>query len=857
MDSNTSANQQRRIGLAILVLLFIFLYGRYLAGFAPSGGDLVNNYLPCQQLIRSAIRQGQAPLWNSFTFCGRPLMADIQVGVLYPPNWLHWILPLPVSFALVLALHGIWMLAGCWRLGRHWRLDPAGIALGTVLFCACPFFTLKSSQGIVLFIYVGAWWPWLALAVSRLVQRPGFGRMSALALALSLSLLAGATQITFYGWLMALALGIVLPPKPGAAPPARRWLKQCAWLVAAFVLALGLTAIQTAQTYSFISTSFERGAGANWDYITDGSLAPRLLWLLVNPGFLGVGSSEGALYWGSQTDFAESCFYAPLWVLAILAPLALPAWLAMRRGTPGVSSPAFVTSNNEEGGADEGRTALMHRRLLLLSAVGMVLGLCLALGGYSPLFKVFYHFVPGFNRFRVPARLMFFFSAGEALLAALVFHELLGRAGSMANKFVGRGLVAVGGAAALAAVWGSWAMRVPLWEALGNPAFQGSMIANLDAYEQMSRHALHLGLGVTVGTVCAGAAAWALLGDRKWIRSPKLRQWLPWALPLLALVELASLAFPFQKNTGVGDFNKTFYPRTELVQTLQREHRGGRVLWLDNVIAWQVDQNQPEIYPNRLVMQGLPEVRGYDPVNARWIGAWMNLLAGRDPNENPRGFMFIPKIARPAWLELMAVETVVSYSDLSQIPGLRVAGQFQFPEGTLTVWRNERYRGLAFPAPMPKLARSAVEALVSSARLAENPAARPEDVIVADGPLIAEAAARQPLAKAIDERFKVTPLPSGPNGFRYQVYYPEAALLVLSQSAYGGWSASIDKKLAPLSYLSGAFQAVVVPPGPHEVSFEFQPDLFVLGRTISLVALVALVYGLIRSRVMRRRKARA
>jgi hypothetical protein len=97
----------------------------------------------------------------------------------------------------------------------------------------------------------------------------------------------------------------------GACGPVKVWLSGLAWLGGAFVLALGLTAVQSFQTFHFIRTSFERGTGAGWDYVTQSSLAPRLLWLLINPGFLGIGSSDRALYWGGKTDFAESCFYAP------------------------------------------------------------------------------------------------------------------------------------------------------------------------------------------------------------------------------------------------------------------------------------------------------------------------------------------------------------------------------------------------------------------------------------------------------------------------------------------------------------------------------------------------------------------
>ncbi|MCL5269318.1 MAG: hypothetical protein M1457_01890 [bacterium] len=486
----------RRVGLAFACLLFAFLYGRYLVGFSPSGGDIVNQYLPYQHLIRNALRQGGPPYWNAFTFCGRPLMADIQIGVLYPPNWLHWLLPLPLSFALVLALHGAWMIAGCWLLGRHWRLRASAIALATVLFCASPFFSYKLARGVILFIYVGAWWPWLVLAVSRLAARPNFGRMAALAVALTFSLLAGSPQITFYGWIITLAVGLALPVAAGEAPAALRWLRRALWIGGAFAAALALAAPQIAQTYHFIANSFERGAGASWDYVTDGSLSPHLFWLLANPALLGIGFREG-YYFGSSLDVGESCFYDPLWIAALLVPLGLVLW--GRR-----PAPAPVASVDSV--ADD--SSRLYARLTWLAVAGLVLGVALAPGRYSPVFKLFYDIVPGFNRFRVPARLMVFFMTGLAVLAALVYQAFLER--GLARRSLGMLLVG-GTAAALALLWITFAMQNVIEYTVNREYWAGMPPELRTAYtEAIGRHAFWVALRASIGVILAAAALWAL-----------------------------------------------------------------------------------------------------------------------------------------------------------------------------------------------------------------------------------------------------------------------------------------------------------------------------------------------------------
>ncbi len=834
MSSTAVGHRQptaRLLGIAVVVLFFLALYGRFLVGWAPSGGDTVNQYLPYQQLIREAVRAGEAPLYNAMTFCGRPLMGDVQVGVLYPPNWLHWLLPLPLSFALLLAAHGVWMLAGCWLLARRFGLHPAAAALGAVLFAGAPFFTHKLSLGVVLFIYVGAWWPWLALAAARLVERPGAGRMSVLGLVVALSLLAGSPQVTFYGWIATWCFALALPGTDG-----RRWPWRLAWLGGAFALAAALSAVQVLQTLHFIGNSFERAGGAGWEYITDGSLAPRLWWLLVNPGFLGVGHMAHGYYWAFPPDYAEVNFYLPLWSLALLAPVG-----------------AGLIFNPPERA---------QRRMALLGVAAVVLGLALAPGEHSPLFELFYRFAPGFDRFRVPARLMIFYTAGIALLAALGYHRLL-------TARIGRGtlgLLAAGALAALAVLWGSYALRIEIWRGLGAIFLQpgGGMPGLIDI---LNRHALVMAARVSMFLLLA-ILALTLAAKRRW-------EWALFLVPLLAAAELVWLAWPFQSSgeplrasTRISEYEERLYPTTELIEALRREHRGGRILWLNDVMDWKFDQNQPEIYPNRLIMHGLPEARGYDPVNARWIGLWMNLLAGFETDQPPGGFMYVDMIARPAMLTLMGVETVLSYADLSDVPGLTAAVELRFPLAedialelrprikelrrdpttgesftVLTLWRNERFRGLAFPAPMSPLLDDPDQALFYTAQTAENPERAPEQAIVID-PAALMTGIRPTIE--LDERFRVRALPSGPNSFRYETDYPEPALLCLAQSRWPDWIARVDGEPVPVSFMSGAFLAVAVPAGRHEVVFDFHPAGLDLGIWISLGALIFMIYVWVR-----------
>jgi hypothetical protein len=71
------------------------------------------------------------------------------------------------------------------------------------------------------------------------------------------------------------------------------------------------------------------------------------------------------------------------------------------------------------------------------------------------------------------------------------------------------------------------------------------------------------------------------------------------------------------------------------------------------------------------------------------------------------------------------------------------------------------------------------------------------------------------------------------------------AWLVLSDTYYPGWVASVDH--SPVTVLRGdvLFRVIPVPAGEHEVEFQFEPASVRIGLLISLVAVLIVVAGLI------------
>lgn len=67
------------------------------------------------------------------------------------------------------------------------------------------------------------------------------------------------------------------------------------------------------------------------------------------------------------------------------------------------------------------------------------------------------------------------------------------------------------------------------------------------------------------------------------------------------------------------------------------------------------------------------------------------------------------------------------------------------------------------------------------------------------------------------------------------------AWIIVSETAWKGWRATIDGRDAPLSFGNHAFLAVRVPAGHHEVMLRYRPRSFFIGLALTLMTLIALV----------------
>src|SRR5260221_4894355 len=113
--------------LVLLALTVLILFYRLLLGEVIFWGLPSLQFYPWREFALSELAAGRLPLWNPYNGAGAPLLANYQSALLYPPNWLSFLLPGPQTMGLLGMAHlllggvGIWLLTGrfkCNRLGQ-------------------------------------------------------------------------------------------------------------------------------------------------------------------------------------------------------------------------------------------------------------------------------------------------------------------------------------------------------------------------------------------------------------------------------------------------------------------------------------------------------------------------------------------------------------------------------------------------------------------------------------------------------------------------------------------------------------------------------------------------------------------
>jgi len=732
-------------------------------------------FYPWQVYIAEQRQAGNWLPWCDDIGCGFPLWANMQCGAFYPLNLL-FLLPLPMTwtFGFLAALHHALAATGMYLLARRLGLARLPAFVACVLYAFTGYVGAHGLQTSIL--YIAAWMPWVALGTLGWVQDRSKGWL-AVAMAGCAAHCMGHPQqlmltLTFTLACVAVVVGLARPSS---------WRSYASSLGLALVPLLPGLMIAAVQIWPFVEL-LRAHCGDHrkgYEFMTSYSLPPWHLVTLIFPNFFGRQWPEP--YWG-KPNYWELCGYCGGVALLL----------------------ALLTPTRDE------RLGRVRKGLLILSGVALLL----AFGGYTPLYRAL-QYVPGLNRFRVPARWVCVWGTSICLLAAIAVQQLPRYLG---DGRASRRLARLLGALALVS-GGLWAELTLLRDVnvtqgqrlLGLILHYSGKTKSLEEYApripELYDNMVVKGLAADAAwfALYAGAAALALamVARRRW--SPERAAT---ALAVIVLLQAMQFAWVYAPPAPETCFD---WPQPVMEAAAHPITDGRLAVW--DVPWWPFTNVLADIN----LLHHVPMVDIYDALRPP-VQVLQERIAGR--------------ILSPTVAAALGTSTLVTRVPPDRaLTGLSLMGSFadSFDGSSVYVYRNDRFRGLAWTVTETTSEPDARRAL-----------ADPEGDLefLLDAPFLAPSESWQPKGPSPQSARDVSVAEWTPERKRIRVTPGEPCGLVVTSAALPGWRVTINDGPAETAVANGVFWCVSLPAGACEVQMMYSRDILRASPYVTLAGLL-------------------
>ncbi len=415
----------------------------------------------------------------------------------------------------------------------------------------------------------------------------------------------------------------------------------------------------------------------------------------------------------------------------------------------------------------------------------------LALGENTPVFPWLYQHIPSFEMFNAPTRWMIWLVVGLVLLAGLGAQRW--------RRPTGRGLY-----------WTRLATMGAVAVSLG--AGLGWLLLK-DINSTFLRATALTGLW---GVLAGGLSLVAPPEPGNGAASKPQPHWWSWAVILVVSIDLLIAGWGLNPGIDLNFYRKPAFVAGEARRLLsdgrlyipledERQIKYERFLRFDTFHIeedWLILRDM--LLPNLGMLEEIRSANNFDPLVPGNYATYIALL------ESSMGDL------RQNLLNRMAVR-VVEEVDSSTSLGIGFT-------------KNETALGRVRWAPC-------AEPVVSAEQIWErlsDPALDPAQTVILESPAEISTGC-QPAAQASANLLSETS-----SDLIIRVQAPVAGWLVVADTWYPGWQATLDGRPVPLLRADGLFKAVQVPAGEHNIIISYQPASFKVGALLSLIAWLGL-----------------
>jgi hypothetical protein len=723
-----------RFALVLALLVAAAFPGVLLGGATFIIRDFGMFSYPVAYFHRQSFWRGELPLWNPLNNCGLPFLAQWNTLALYPLSLIYLLLPLTWSLSFFCLAHLFWGGLGMYFLAQGWTRHRLAAGLAGVIF---------SFNGLTLnflmwpsHVATFSWLPWVVWLGQRAWREGGKALVWGTA-AGALQMLAGGPETIVVTWLILLVLAC------GDWIRERGLRRELVWRFLAMGILVAL--ICAAQLLPFLELLAHSQRDSGYSASTHNWSMPDWGWAnFLVPLFRTSPTAQGLFLQNGQ--YWTSSYYAGIGTV-LLAAIAV--W----------------------------RVRDWRVRAL---AVLVLLGLVLAVGDATLLYRGLRACFPGLGFVRYPVKFVILVLALAPLLAAFGLAALAGRS-RLAGRFEIIGallvLLLVG---AIVAMAGKASLPEDAWRATWQS-----------------------GLSRAAFLVLSFLFTSALLGSDG-------RRRILFGCFLLVLFWLDFVTHMPTQNPGAKpSVYAPGWARAQLALQPEPKLGGSRVMLAPAALEFLRYNPLPgleETYlRNRLALRvncnlldEVPQIDGFFSLAPREISRVTAL-----PYDHPeQGF--------PKLLDFLGVgQATVPGKSLDWAP--RPSALPLITAGQRPVFANDRTAFDALSQTNLDLRQTVFLPLEARGSLS---------------------AIQPTAAQVLDARF-------ANQSISFQVEAPAASLVVISQTHYPAWKAYVDGWPASLWRANYAFQALAVPAGHHQIRLIYQDRKLLVGAILSGVGLLA------------------
>jgi hypothetical protein len=775
-----------------IIIVLIVLPLIYFAGFLNpnrmiAGSDYVIGSYPLKRWIAA---QEEMPLWYSPIFAGVPVLGSPVGGPLAPLEQLRAVMPihvvLAVTFIIMFILAGLGMYAYLRIIG----LSAYAAAIGAVAYQFIGNLATTPMAGHAGRAASIALFPLMLFFIHRGLKTRQLLCFVFFALVTAFAFYEGHFQITYYGLLFVLAYAIFYLIARRNEYTRREVMRVIAYGLCAVAFICLLMAAVWLPVLGTLGTG-ARGVERGYEFATSWAMPPLETIDLVIPTYSGLLDS----YWG-LSHFKLHMEYFGLFGVIFALFAVIFFW----------KKP--------------------YTKFYIISTFVV---LCIAFGGYTPVYRIFYTLIPGFKLMRAPNLSFYLVGFGFIVLAAIGFDSILvtshdEKRPHFTKKYTIAALIimAILLLTGIICTLGKTSIVQSMQDAFGSRF--AAELGQRAAQAKLAKIATNFP-AFTTGIWRTVVFAVLFIGLVYGYLKRKIPSWIVAVVAIIiALVDVLPLTVKFLPLLSSPE---TYYAADDAVQFIKKDKSIFRAFptpWYDHA------QDSYLLYHN------IQSPGGYiaNPVRRyqEFIGAGTSVMF------SPTNLIQYPKFVDMLNVKYLIgptlPEDVSMYDAQTQNIIRELRDYFGRYKRALTgrrysVYENDSTLPRAYIVPDYLVEDTNALAVLTSPEFDPRKA-----VVLSRSPLVQHPDSQYPLRS-------VNIIEYSPNKVVCTTGCSYAGFLVLSDNWHPDWHVSVDGNEQELFRANHTFRAVYVPAGKHEVAFVYVSTYFRTGQVISVIALIAVV----------------